>query len=216
MLATQRDIQVAPSTLVTWGLDVARKGGARTALAKRRGLIQTEPVLWWRDKELMETVARVKLEWDTTQISDRPVVINVDAIGMGAGVCERLRELGLPAVGINVNETPPITSEQYRNVRCELWFQVRSWLMTRNTALHPKDIQLHEELVVPRFKYQPSGKIWVENKDEVAKRTGRESCDLADAFMLTFATEAGTMIYGSGHGASSWNQELRRDIKGVT
>lgn len=213
-IAQIRDITPSPTTPVVWGLDVARKGGARTALAKRRGPVQIEPVLWWRDKELMETAARVKMEWDLTRPSDRPIVINVDGIGMGAGVVDRLRQFGLPVFAINVNELPPITSEIYRNVRCELWFKAREWLMTRNVALHPKDEWLLDELVTPRFKYMPSGKLWVENKDEVAKRTGRESSDIADAFILTFASDVSTMAYGSA-GSVSWNQPLERNIKGV-
>jgi hypothetical protein len=215
MAATQRDITVAPTVPTVWGLDVARRGGARTALAKRKGNLQLEKVQWWRDKDLMETAARVKMEWDLTPPSERPVAINVDVIGMGSGVVDRLRQFGLPVYGVNVGELPPIASEVYRNVRCELWFKVREWLMTRAVRLVPEDVELQEQLVVPKFKYLPSGKLWVENKDEVNRRTGRESPDLADAFILTFASDVSTMAFGSA-GVGNWNTELRRDIKGVT
>jgi phage terminase large subunit len=46
----------------------------------------------------------------TPRNSTRPEAIFVDVIGLGAGVVDRLQELELPAVGINVAELPSVMS----------------------------------------------------------------------------------------------------------
>ena len=50
----------------------------------------------------------------------------------------------------------------------------------------PTDEVLTAELATVRYSYTSSGKLKVETKDEMKKR-GLRSCDLADAFVLTFA-----------------------------
>lgn len=204
--AMARDIQGSPSTQEVWGLDVARMGDDATALAKRRGGRLTEPVRKWRNLDLMQTVGVVKAEWDALEEKERPTEILVDAIGLGAGVCDRLRELGLPARGINVSESPALKNS-YTNLRSELWFKAKAWFEQRTCALPKGSEELCADLV--SVKYHPpnsSGKIAVESKDQTKKRL-RRSPDLADAFVLTFASDAGTAIYGTNY-ASDWQKAL--------
>ena len=74
-------LNVAP----LWGLDLARYGSDRNALAKRQGNVLLEPVKHWRDKDLMETVGIVLAEYEATPWEMRPSEILCDAIGLGAG-----------------------------------------------------------------------------------------------------------------------------------
>ena len=87
-----------------WGVDVARFGDDRTALAKRQKNKLLEPVKSWNSTNLMATVGRIKAEYDATPYDAKPSEILIDIIGLGAGVYDRCREFGLPVRGINVGE----------------------------------------------------------------------------------------------------------------
>jgi phage terminase large subunit len=89
-----------------WGVDVARFGDDRTAIAKRQGNRLLEPIKHWSGTDLMVTAGKIKAEYDETKYDMRPSEILVDAIGLGAGVYDRCRELGLPVRAINVGEAP--------------------------------------------------------------------------------------------------------------
>lgn len=208
--ATQRDVETNPHAPIVWGVDVARFGSDKSALAKRQANQLLEPVQTWSGLDTMQLTGVIKAAWDALTPSERPVEILVDSIGMGAGVVDRLRELGLPARGINVSESPSL-GQTYSNLRAELWYKARAWLAARDSRLPPDD-DLKAELVSPRYKFTSSGKIQVESKDDMRKR-GLPSPDRADAFVLTFASDAATALHGGL--ARSWSQPIRRNLKGI-
>lgn len=177
---------VLPTDFATvWGLDVARFGDDTTALAKRRGNVLLEPVKEWRKLDLMQVTGKVMQEWHETPVGDRPGAINVDVIGLGAGVADRLKELQVPVRGINVGEVAANDAQRFMRLRDELWFKARDWFDARNCKM-PRDDGLIGELVAPKYKIESSGKIKVESKDDMKKR-GVKSPNKADAFCLTFA-----------------------------
>ena len=180
------DRAVEPSGVfrVVWGVDVARFGADRTALAKRQGNVLLTPIQSWHGKDMMQVAGIVRAEWDTTDKQDRPSEIIVDVIGMGAGVVDRLREMGLPVRGVNVAEAPA-AGERYLRLRDELWFKARDWLADLDARL-PRDDALIAELTAPKYALTSSGKLQVERKEDMKKR-GLRSPDLADAFIHTFA-----------------------------
>ena len=181
-----RDVE--PMTVAPiWGLDLARYGSDRTALAKRQGNVLLEPIKHWQGKDLMETVGLILAEYEATPYMDRPSEICCDSIGVGAGAVDRLRELNLPARGVNVAESPSMGT-RYQRLRDELWFKCREWFEARD-CLMPDQQELIHELTALRFKVLSSGKFKAEGKDEMKKR-GLRSPDLADAFVLTFAAQA--------------------------
>jgi phage terminase large subunit len=182
--AIARDVQPSDAYRTVWGVDVARFGDDRTALAKRKGNVLLEPVKSWRGKDTMQTSGLLMDEWNETHKPDRPSEIIVDVIGMGAGVVDRLRELGLPVRGLNVAEQAS-AAERYMRLRDELWFRARNWLAGLDVKI-PKDDALIAELVAPKYAVSSSGKVQVERKEEM-KRRGLSSPDLADAFIHTFA-----------------------------
>lgn len=206
--AQQRDVKPNPKAPMIWGLDVARFGDDETALCKRRMNTVALPVQTWRNLDLMQTVGRVKLEYDTTPLDERPVSIDVDAIGLGAGVADRLRELGLPARAVNVSESSAFT-ERFINLRAQLWWDCRDWLAKLDVKL-PADEKLAAQLIGPRYQITSSGKIKVEGKEDMKKR-GMPSPNAADALILTFATNAGTVM----HGSTNRQAPIRRNLKGV-
>jgi len=206
--ALLRDVQpifVAP----VWGLDCARFGSDRTALTKRRGNVLQERTKFWRGLDTMQIVGAVVNEWEITPFQDRPVDICVDSIGIGAGVVDRLRELGLPARGINVSESPAF-GNRFANLRAELLFKARDWFAARDVNI-AGDAELAAELTDIRYKFRSNGKIQIESKDDIRKR-GKRSPDLADSFVLTFASDPITAQSG---GTSNWSKPLKRIIKGI-
>jgi hypothetical protein len=171
---------------VVWGLDVARFGDDATALCKRRGNVLLEATREWKKLDTMQVCGLIVKEFRQTPVGDQPSAINVDVIGLGAGVVDRLRELGLPARGVNVGEAAAAdTDGRYMRLRDQLWFDARDWFETRAVAMPPDDA-LVAELVGPKYKIESSGKIKVESKDDMKKR-GVKSPNRADAFCLTFA-----------------------------
>lgn len=182
--AINRDVDESLSSVV-WGLDVARFGGDETALAKRKGNALLEKVKFWRKLDLMQTVGAIVREYEDTPLHARPAAINVDVIGVGGGVVDRLRELGLPVRGVNVAESPSVDNKRYLRLRDELWFKARDWFASRAVTM-PNDEKLQGELVEPKYGHESTGKLKVESKDEMKAR-GVRSPNLADAFCLTFA-----------------------------
>ena len=208
--ATRREIEMAPTTPIVWGLDVSRYGGDRTALCKRQGQVVIEPVKTWQNKDLMELAGIILSEYEATRYSDRPVSIYIDSIGIGAGLADRLAELDLPAIGVAVSESPSL-KEKFVRLRDELFWSAREWFEGRDVSI-PNDQSLISEITAVRYKYQSSGKLKIESKDEM-KRRGQRSPDVADAFVLTMAEEAATV---AGH-HSRWNSRasIQRDLSWV-
>ncbi len=187
-----------------WGVDVATFGDDRSALCKRFGNHQLGRTKTWQKKDPMQTAGIIKAEYDAAPIHHKPQRIVVDAIGVGAGVAPRLKEMGLPAIGINVGESAA-EKDTYLRLRDELWFRAKDWLQDRKCCLED-DQELIGELSSVKYAITPSGKIKVESKDDMKKR-GRRSPDLADAFCLTFAYGAEPrMNQRQGYAASDYDE----------
>lgn len=213
--ARGRDIQPNPNARVVWGVDVAGAGKDLTALAKRRENLLLEPIKTFPDiTDTMVAVGALKAEWDLTPSHERPSELLVDAIGMGTPVVSRLRELGLPARGVNVAESSALNPTRYRNLRTELWFAGRDWFARRDSSFPPGDPRLEQELAAQKYKpLESSGKVLALPKGDMKKFLHpRRSPDRADAFILTFASTAAT---AAGIPGLTWQQPLKRRIKGI-
>ncbi len=208
--AMVREIDLDPKAERIWGLDPARFGDDSAALCKRFGKVVPEPVRGWKKLDTMQLAGAIHNEWLNTPLDLRPSAIYVDVIGIGAGVVDRLRELGLPVFGINVSEAPSFGGN-YLNLRAELWDKGKFFLSARDCRL-PKDDRLTAELTVPRYKFTSNGKMQIESKEDMKKR-GVKSPDYADAFLLTFA---GPAAVGFGApGLATRSGPLKRGLKGV-
>ena len=197
--ATKRDAEASPTAPVVWGVDVARFGGDRSAIAKRQENVLLEPIKTYQGRDLMEMAGIVLSEFEATTYRLRPQSIFIDAIGIGAGLADRLRELDLPAVAISVSETASL-KERFNRLRDELFWNAREWFEARDCNI-PNDATLIQEITGIRYKYLSNGKLKVESKDEM-KRRGQRSPDVADAFVLSFA-ESGAIAGGYSRGYSS-------------
>jgi hypothetical protein len=204
--AMVRDIPVATTDPLVYGLDVARFGNDRSVLCKRRGNVVVE-FKTWQNLDLMQLVGAVVNESKQDEKVDE---VLVDSIGLGSGVADRLRELGFNVRDVNVSESSAMNPQANR-LRDDLWLQCRDWLREKACKL-PKNDELRMELVSPTYKFTSTGKIQVEPKDSLKKR-GLRSPDIADALCLTFASSAAQV----GGRAPRWipGRPLKRNIKGI-
>jgi phage terminase large subunit len=203
--AKVREVAVIHSAKTVWGVDVARFGDDSSALAKRKGNVQLEPVKEWWGKDTMQLAGLIKAEWDATPKKERPVAINVDVIGIGAGVVDRLKELELPAVGVNVSESEAVNhgERQFNRLRDELWWKSREWLEAKDCKLC-EDEELIAELTTPTYTILSNGLIKVEGKPEMKAR-GVKSPNRADAWNNTFAD---TKL-----APSDWSEPIKTNTK---
>lgn len=203
--AMDRDIKLDPEGKRVWMVDPARFGNDRTGFGERIGQV----VPWVEFKSGLDTMAVagwVKYKWDQCSAGQRPVEILIDVIGIGSGVVDRLIELGLPVIGVNVSESALPFSDGYK-LRDHLWLEGKKWLEEGGGKL-PKSNALMEDLVTPTYTFMSNGKIKVESKDEIRRR-GKPSPDLADTFLLSFASEPAVLIKGA---RNSWGQPIKRGL----
>lgn len=203
--AMQRDVVLSNSEPLVYGVDVARFGDDRTVICKRQGNVVLG-FKHWSGEDLMSTAGKIFHEASL----DKPEEIMVDSIGLGGGVADRLRELGLNVRDVNVSESSSL-NQQAARLRDELWLACKDWLDTRAVKL-PKDDELRQELTGPTYSFTSNGRIKVEGKSEM-KRRGMRSPDIADAMCLTFASQAA----GVGGRALKWipGKPLKRNVIGV-
>lgn len=166
------------------GVDVGR-GGNLTVVAPRHGNIVPD-LHRSQVADTMHVVGQVRLYRQGSRVV-------VDVVGIGAGVVDRLREVGIPVVGFNAGARTGATDRSgelnFVNLRSAGWWNLRELLdpaIGADLALPPDD-RLTGDLTAPIWKVNSSGKIEVEGKDEIAKRIGR-STDDGDAVMMAFTT----------------------------
>jgi hypothetical protein len=121
---------------------------------------------------------------------ERPLAV-IDAIGVGTGVVDRLREQGVKVdaymgsgKALKRDETGEIT---FLNRRAESWWHLRDLLnpqFDHQIAL-PDDPELIGDLVAPKFDQTSTGHIKIEDKDDIIVRLGR-SPDKADAVVMAY------------------------------
>ena len=169
------------------GLDVAELGGDWNIACMRYGGYVGK-FLAWQGLDAAQTADK-SLQLYTQYHVD---IAMIDGMGIGSSIAptmaRRGREQDVRAVGVKVSERPLnfIKAEQgeFRMIRDQLWWAVREWLRTDETAMLPPDRMLIEELLVPSYRV-PGGKIKVTDKESMRDKL-RRSPDRADALCLTF------------------------------
>ena len=168
----------AASDTAVIGVDVARFGSDRSIVVARRGNV-VEEILAFARLDNMAVAGQV------VQAIRRhhPNLVNVDEVGVGSGVVDRLLEQSLPAQGIN-GAAAPWRYEDCANLRAEGYRNLAERFRSRRIRI-PDDPELIAELAGLRYGYNSRGKMLMEGKDEMRRR-GVRSPDKADALMLAF------------------------------
>jgi virulence-associated protein VagC len=168
------------------GVDVARSGDDKTVLALRYDWLLHE-LRKHTKEDTMETTGRV-----AGILHAHPEgYASVDVIGIGAGVVDRLHEMGYNVHSFNAAEhTDAMDSTNelaFANVRSAAWWNMRELLdpANGNHVALPEDTLLTGDLVSVHWKIQSGGKIIIEPKEDIKERIGR-STDCGDAVVQAF------------------------------
>jgi phage terminase large subunit len=178
------------------GVDVARYGDDESSLAVRRG-----PVLvrqhHWSGASITESANIVahQLKLLRSEVGE----IRVDAIGLGAGVADALRDKGFDVWDVNASNKSS-DSEEWPNFRHEMWWQLRERFNIELPRIAvDKDWELDEDTIAQLSDIEYSHKdtrftgALIEPKEETKKRTGW-SPDRAEALALCYCTLPGPDI----------------------
>ena len=160
-------------------VDVARFGSDSTVIGIRVGSVLTSMQVI-RGADTNEVTGAVKrLVYD-----EHPSSIAVDAIGLGAGVVDRLLDDGIEGVfAVNVARAA-FDSENFANRRAELYWGLRERFRLGEIQI-TEDAELMEELASIRYHINAMGKIQIEEKHRMKQRL-RRSPDRADMLMMLY------------------------------
>jgi hypothetical protein len=171
--------QLVPAGPRVLGVDVARQGSDETVIVDRNGPVAR--------------IYKVTMQEDTMQTTGRVVAAlldtgavraKVDAVGIGAGVVDRLKEMGKPVEEMQSGQAAQ-DSERFLNSRAEWWWGLRSRFESGDIDIDEDD-ELAAELANIKYKFTSRGQSQIESKAEMKKR-GLSSPDRGDALMLAFA-----------------------------
>ena len=163
------------------GVDPARSGLDSTVAYLRVGRKATR-ISSINGNDTMTTVGKVLGMIKTHQ----PHAVFIDQGGIGAGIVDRLRELGYHTVrGVDFGGSP-MNDRMYTNKRNEMWFMMKEWIMNQPCEI-PDNDQLQEDLTgILIARYDSHNRAILEAKADFKKRFHR-SPDNGDALALTFA-----------------------------
>jgi hypothetical protein len=163
------------------GVDPARFGDDRTAIIRRQGRVAFNLQTYCK-KDTMEVTGIV----NAIIRDEKPVRVFVDVGGLGAGIIDRLYELGHKDVVRPVNSaTSALDDNKYGNKRAEMWALGRDWMLDAPCQI-PDEDSLHADLCGAKYKGDSKSRLLIESKRDMKDR-GIRSSDEADALLLTFA-----------------------------
>lgn len=176
--ARRRSVEPSAYASRRMSVDVARYGDDQSVISRRQGR-KLYPQKKFRGLDTMELAAVVAKEAKEY----KPNLIMVDGIGVGAGVVDRLRQLGFSVVDVQFGENPRETDLFY-NLRAEAWAEMREWLKTADI---PDDPELFEDLIGVTYHHKNKREVLqLERKEDMLKR-GLSSPDCADSLAISFA-----------------------------
>jgi len=180
MVQRARKFKVTSESPLVIGVDPAISDHDRTAIIRRKGRLAYNIETHF-NLNTMELVGLIRRMID----KERPSKVCIDCIGIGAGIVDRLLEIGYDMVeGVNVARSAN-DKDKFRNLRAELWHDMREWFTQESPVQVPDSDELLGDLTSLGYKYDSSARLVIESKDDLRKR-GIKSPDTADALALTF------------------------------
>ena len=160
-----------------WALDVGEQGPDLTVLTKSLqdgARVKVTEIHIIKTKETMPTANAVDA------IVPKNEQLNVDSIGVGAGVYSRLKELGHNVVSVRVSQQPTRQKDRFLNQKAERYWKLRATFEARNidiTEVAKKHPKLTSQLSQMRYEFTSAGKIKIIDPEG-------KSPDFADSTML--------------------------------
>lgn len=156
------------------GVDVAEMGRDFTVLTKAKtdwNNYQIVEIKSWEKKDTMETVGLI-----LGSNINKFVLLNIDGTGVGAGVADRIREIGFSANKIKVGESPYSEGFRFSNKKAEMYWCLRT-LFEEGRIIIPKHQKLISELLKMKYELNSTQKIKIIDPEE-------KSPDYADSLAL--------------------------------
>lgn len=193
LVAAARKNSSTESDILVVGFDPARFGNDSCAMARRRGRRVTKVEKRYK-LSTMESVGWCKQVID----NERPVKMFIDVGGLGAGIYDRLVEMGYDEIVVPINFgsaplEPPKFDEHGREIgggpanrRAEMWMASNHWLQDPLGVDIPDSDSLQADACGPKYRYDSNSRLILESKEEMRRR-GVKSPDGWDSIALTFA-----------------------------
>ncbi len=181
---------------VILSVDVAGFGDDDSVICRRQQR-KVFPLKKYKGLDTMAFAAKVVEEINKWN----PAAVVIDGVGLGAGVVDRVAQLGYGHLITELNGgSKPFDPIVYFNKRAECWGLMRD-------ALHvgmeiPDDRDLRDDLIGPEYGFTASNQIQLEKKEDMKKR-GLQSPDCGDALAMSFAVNP-CIPAPSVRRASSW------------
>lgn len=186
-------------------------------------------------KEILEAEAQHE-EWGIQET----VRVKIDSIGVGWAVVSNLQKkrdegkIRADIVGVNVSKNAGDT-DKFDKMRAEMWWNLRTLVQPSKleqpigAGLNQKtyeyagpvrldiDLRTQAQLSAPMYRPDSSGRVTIEKKKEIKKRTGGRSPDRGEAILLAFyeppTTETSLLPVepvAMGKASTSWRQAAGR------
>jgi hypothetical protein len=192
-VATNASVREPPDRTnepVILGVDVARFGDDASVIYPRAGRDgRSRPIEIFYKMDTMALAAKVVAAANRYKAG----AVMIDGGGVGGGVVDRCRQLGLNVFEVDFGSgpdgtNPDDTGTKYFNKRAEIWGALRSWLEGGSIAaeMPGTEVTLIDELTGPTYSMSGKEEIQLESKKDMRRR-GVASPNVADALACTFA-----------------------------
>ncbi len=215
LVMVARKSKVKESGPLIIGFDPAWMGSDRSSMAWRKG----RKILKVESKQKIDTMQAAG--WMKQVIDqDAPRRVFIDVGGIGAGIYDRLCEMGYSRIvrGVAFGSSPlepgPADGGGPANRRAEMYQKSKEWLQDAAGVQIPDSDSLQADACAAGYKFDSNSRLLIEKKEDMRKR-GVASPDEWDAVALTFAESVPVEAYdrdgfdaysehSSQRGSSSW------------
>lgn len=207
VVAAARKAKCEPYGPLIIGVDPARMGEDRTAIIRRRGRVAYG--LECHSKKDTMQIANIVHQ---IIINEKPDRVCIDIVGLGAGVYDRLVELGYKdiLVAVNGGETA-FNDKRYRNKRAEMWCAMNDWFCDAPVQIEDSS-ELHGDLCGILHTHDDKSRVVMEKKEDMKKRRVR-SPDTADALAMTFCVPDWNKLVYNHHQTNDVAQAFANEAK---
>ena len=165
---------------IVMAVDVARYGDDSSVICIKQGR-KVFDLIKLKGVDTMQLSGRVVeeiKEW-------KPAAVVIDGVGVGAGVVDRLMQLGYGQLVTELNGgSRPLDPITYFNKRAEMWGLMRDALRVGMEI--PNDRDLLDDLIGPEYGFTAKNQIQLEKKEDMKKR-GLSSPDCGDSLAMCFS-----------------------------
>jgi len=160
--------------------DVSRFGDDETVIYYMEDTDIKDQIIYGK-KDTMQTAGKIHIFAQEKNVD----LIGIDEIGVGAGVVDRLIEMGNNVLPIN-SASAAENKRKYYNLRAQMWWEAGERFANQDIKLTYNDKELKRQLTAPTYEIK-NGKIKIEEKDKIKARLGR-SPDRADTYVMGLHT----------------------------